>query len=235
MKVGEDIIAQNASWSFSGQVPLTFEKHVEKSVPLYNEGHNLVIGLSDFFLHKNSIGYEIGCSTGILTQAVAKRNKHKEATLIGLDIEPGMIDYANENYGNINGVQYECVDILEKDLKKADLIIAYYTIQFIKPKVRQLVIDKIYEALNWGGAFIMFEKVRAPDARFQDIANSLYMDYKLDQGYTPNQIVAKSKSLKGILEPFSSQGNLDCLARAGFVDVSTIMKYICFEGFLAIK
>jgi tRNA (cmo5U34)-methyltransferase len=38
-----------------------------------------------------------------------------------------------------------------------------------------------------------------------------------------------------VLEPFSTQGNLDMLKRAGFVDVMTIMKYVCFEGFLAIK
>ena len=45
----------------------------------------------------------------------------------------------------------------------------------------------------------------------------------------------KTRSLKGILEPFSTQGNLDLLSRAGFVDVMTVQKYLCFEGFLAIK
>mgnify|MGYP001803838090 CR=1 FL=1 len=81
----------------------------------------------------------------------------------------------------------------------------------------------------------MFEKVRAPDARFQDLASSLYMDYKLDQGYTPENIVSKSLSLKGVLEPFSTGGNLDLLRRAGFIDIISIMKYVSFEGFLAIK
>jgi tRNA (cmo5U34)-methyltransferase len=77
--------------------------------------------------------------------------------------------------------------------------------------------------------------VRAPDARFQDITTALYMDYKLERGYSPEEISAKNRSLKGVLEPFSTQGNLDLLARAGFVDTMTVMKYICFEGFLAIK
>ena len=52
---------------------------------------------------------------------------------------------------------------------------------------------------------------------------------------TPDEIIAKAKSLKGVLEPFSTQGNLDLLKRAGFVDIITIFKYLCFEGFLAIK
>ena len=81
----------------------------------------------------------------------------------------------------------------------------------------------------------MFEKVRGPDARFQDIFTSIYTDYKLEQGYSAEEIVNKAQSLKGVLEPFSTQGNLDLLARAGFVDVTTVMKHIPFEGFLAIK
>ena len=37
------------------------------------------------------------------------------------------------------------------------------------------------------------------------------------------------------MNPFSTKGNYDLLERAGFKDVMTIQKYICFEGFLAIK
>ena len=114
-------------------------------------------------------------------------------------------------------------------------MISYYTLQFVPPRLRQGIINKIYENLNWGGGFIFFEKVRGPDARFQDMLISLYTDFKIEQGYGPNEIIAKARSLKGVLEPFSTQGNLDLLKRAGFVDTMTVFKYCCFEGFLAIK
>jgi len=81
----------------------------------------------------------------------------------------------------------------------------------------------------------MVEKVRGPDARFQDIFNQIYVEYKLSKGYSPNQIVNKSNSLKGILEPFSSKANIDMLKRSGFKDINTVFKYSCFEGYLAIK
>jgi len=84
-------------------------------------------------------------------------------------------------------------------------------------------------------ALLLFEKVRAPDARFQDLMSSLYTDYKQDQGFSDAEIIAKSRSLKGVLEPFSTQGNLDLMSRAGFVDVMSVWKRLCFEGFLAIK
>ena len=64
---------------------------------------------------------------------------------------------------------------------------------------------------------------------------SLYNDHKRREGFSAEEILNKTASLKSVLEPFSTAGNLDLLRRAGFVDVMTIMKYLCFEGFLAIK
>ena len=81
----------------------------------------------------------------------------------------------------------------------------------------------------------MYEKVRANDARFQDIISNLYMEYKLEQGYEAEEIISKAKSLKGVLEPFSTEGNIDMLKRAGFVDILSVQKYMNFEGFLVIK
>ena len=115
------------------------------------------------------------------------------------------------------------------------MISSFFTMQFIKPSRRQLMFNKIFNSLDWGGCFFLFEKVRYPDARFQDIMNQLYIDYKLRKDYTSEQIITKSKSLKGILEPFSTQGNIDLAKRSGFTDYCTIFKNICFEGILFIK
>ena len=57
----------------------------------------------------------------------------------------------------------------------------------------------------------MVEKVRGPDARFQDIFNQIYVEYKLSKGYTAEEIINKANSLKSVLEPFSSSGNLQML------------------------
>jgi len=235
MEVGENLKVDNASWTFSGDVAKNFEDHVQKSVPLYLEGHQLVLEISDFFLHQNSICYEIGCSTGILCSKLAKHNEAKKARIIGIDVEPDMISFAKDKYGSLPNIDFECENIIESTLDSADLIVSYYTIQFISPSVRQILFDKLYQSLNWGGALLLFEKVRAPDARFQDIMTSIYTEYKLSEGYTPSEIVSKSKSLKGVLEPFSTNGNLELLKRAGFKDITTVLKYVCFEGFLAIK
>lgn len=234
-KVGDQIQAENANWSFGGNVAATFDAHVSKSVPLYEQGHELVAKVSDYFLTNGSVCYELGCSTGALTHRLAERNKSKSVKFIACDLEEKMAEHARERLRPFKNVTVIHGDIVELDLEPADFIVSYYTMQFIRPKFRQDVFDRIYKALNWGGAFVLFEKVRACDARFQDMMTTIYNDFKLDQGYDEAEIVGKARSLKGVLEPFSTQGNIDLMKRAGFVDVMTIQKYVSFEGFLAIK
>ena len=120
-------------------------------------------------------------------------------------------------------------------MKKNDFTISFFTIQFIKQNYRQTIINKIYKNLNWGGAFFFAEKVRSYDARTQDMMNEIYKEWKLFNGFTDREINAKTKSLKGVLDPFSTKGNNEMLKRAGFSDISSIAKFICFEVFLAIK
>ncbi len=236
MRVGHNIRANNANWTFGGDVPATFVDHIRQSVPLYEQGHSLVVELSDFFISASSLTYEIGVSTGELLRKLAEHHAGRPgARWVGLDVEGAMVGQARRHCEAAPNVEILHEDARLFDFEKADLIVSYYTMQFVPPRDRQMLFDKIYQALNWGGAFVLFEKVRAPDARFQDIITTLYNDFKLDQGFSTEEIVMKTRSLKGVLEPFSTKANREMLRRAGFVDHMTVQKYLSFEGFLAIK
>lgn len=234
IKTGQKIKTSNSNWKFSGKVVEQFDQHILKSVPLYYEGHELIGSISDHFLQNGSIVYDLGCSTGTLIKKLNKRHKEKKIYFKGIEIEGDMLKKAKK-LNHEKNVTFLNKDLKNIKLKKNDLTICYYTIQFIPPRVRQEVINKIYKSLNWGGAFLFFEKVRGPDARFQDILQTLYTEYKMSQGYNEKEIIGKTLSLKGILEPFSSNANVEMLKRAGFKDINLIFKRLCFEGYLAIK
>jgi tRNA (cmo5U34)-methyltransferase len=236
--VGDNLSSSSAGWKFSGKVAEAFTEHAGRSIPLYNQGHELILKTAEFFLQKDSLCYDIGISNGRLLGLLCEYFSGKGIRWVGIDSEPDMVEASRLHllkYNEHEHIELLNGDVMELEFASCDLIICYYTLQFIAPRNRQILLDRMYKALNWGGALILCEKVRGPDARFQDILTSLYTDYKLDQGYSESEIIHKSRSLKGVLEPFSTQGNLDLLKRAGFVDVMTLMKYICFEGFLAIK
>ena len=236
--VGEDIQADNGRWHFGEDIPQHFSSHVRRSVPYYDDGHRLAVKLSDYFVQPDSQCCEIGCSTGTLLGKLAQHHPHSVSWL-GIDKEPAMIEQAHKEL-QLKAPQHQNMtlvdgDALLMDLPTSDLMVAYYTIQFVPPRQRQELINKIYESLNWGGGFIFFEKIRGADARFQDMLTGLYNDYKLDQGYSGDEIIAKSRALKGVLEPFSEQGNIDLLKRAGFVDIMCVFRYLNFAGFVCIK
>jgi tRNA (cmo5U34)-methyltransferase len=236
MKVGQDIDVGRAGWTFGGGVAETFVEHVRRSVPYYDAGHDLVCQLSEFFCHGDSVCYEIGVSTGQLLRRLAEHQASKPGIRwVGIDPVESMIAKARQHCAGLPNVTLDVGDALTYGFEKSDLIVSYYCVQFVSPRSRQDVFHRIYESLHWGGALILFEKVRAPDARFQDMIVSLYNDYKRHEGFSPEEILNKTASLKSVLEPFSTDGNLGLLRRAGFVDVMTIMKYLCFEGFVAIK
>ena len=236
-KVGDNIKSSVGAFNFSGSVYKKFEKHVSKSVPFYNMGHNLICKLSSFFLVNKSVAYDLGSSTGNLSRSLSKYNKDLKIKIIGLDEETKMVNHAKKQLSKNDKkrIFFKKCDIKKFNFKKSDLIISYYTIQFIKPKYRQKIYDRIFSSLNYGGAFILFEKVRGSDARFQDIFTQLYHEFKFDQGFSKEEIYNKSSSIRGVLEPFTSKANIDYLKRAGFKDITPIMKYCSFEGFLAIK
>ncbi len=238
LEVGDALTAKRANWQFKGNVVKHFDEHVSRSVPYYEEGHSLIAKISDFFLYEDSLCYDLGCSTGALLRLLASFHSHKPSIrFVGIDSSEDMIEYAREKTKGegFSNIEYQQDNLCLYNYEPADLIISYYTLQFVRPSEKQAVVDKLYSSLKWGGALLLFEKVRACDARFQDIMTTLYTDYKLSQGYSGNELVAKTLSLKGVLEPFSTQGNWDMLKRAGFVDIMSVFKYVCFEGFLAIK
>ncbi len=235
LQTDKEIQQENAGWSFQN-IAEAFDEHVRRSVPLYNEGHELICKLSDFFLPDGARITELGTATGVLAEKFLQHNKRRtDVSYVGIDSVESMLEKARTRCAGDTRAEFVNQDLRSCSLEKSNMILSYYTMQFIHPQWRQEVFNKIYEALEWGGALVLFEKARAPDARFQDITTQLYIEFKLDNSFNEIEILGKQRSLKGVLEPFSTQGNLDMLRRAGFVDMMTIMKSICFEGFLAIK
>ena len=236
--VGDNINATRASWNFHGETALNIDDHVSKSVPGYTEGHEIILSLSDYFVTKNnSYIVDVGSSTGMLIKRLSERHSNKNLNFIGIDSVKEMCQIAKQkNTNSSHNIDFECIDFLNFEFKKPiSMFVSYYTMQFINTSIRQKFIDKIYNSLEWGGAFFLFEKIRSPDARFQDYMTQVYNDFKLRNGYTIEEINKKSESIRGILEPFSEQGNIDLFKRAGFKDFTTIYHNICFRGWLLIK
>ena len=66
---------------------------------MYNQMHWLCEQISDFYIKKDSVVYDIGCSTGSLLLNLAKRHKLKnKVKYYGIDIVDKMISFAKKKF-----------------------------------------------------------------------------------------------------------------------------------------
>ncbi len=190
--------------------------------------------LSDEFLSPGSRAYDLGCSTGALTARLAMRHRDRAVDVVGVDREPRMVTRARARCAPYPSIAIVEADLVAFELLPADLVVAHYTLQFVPPNERLGVVERITRALNRGGAFLLFEKVRPSDSHLEELTTALYHEWKREQGYTDAEIAAKARSLEGVLEPFTPEANVDLLRSAGFGDVMTVFRWLNWEGLLAL-
>ncbi|QQL47006.1 methyltransferase domain-containing protein [Streptococcus mutans] len=234
MEVGNDIKLVNGQWSFYNGVAKHFDDHVKLSVPLYEEGHELICYLSDFFLKDNSVCYEIGSSTGMLIKKLYRRHHDKNnTTFYGIEPVKEMIEVAQSN--DDTEIEYINDSIENVNMLSANLIVGYYFLQFIPISKRKEVIQKIYDSLVSGGGFILFEKELPLDPKIYKLMASSYMKFKIDHGFSPEEVLSKQFSLEGTMVTNTHSENRRLLSSVAFSHITTVMKYGEFNGYLCFK
>ncbi|MDA7473147.1 methyltransferase [Candidatus Pelagibacter ubique] len=224
------------NWKFNQKKSSSFESHIKKSVPDYLYTHGLIIKLIDFFTFPKSTIIDIGATTGNLIKKIHKRHSQKNLSFIAIEPEKKMVRFLKKNLRNIKNVKILNNNAENTNIIKSDMIISHYTIQFIKPSKRQGLIKKIYKSLNKYGCFIWFEKIKGKNSKFEFILSSLLNDHK-EINLSAKNIIAKAKSIRGIMEPLEDSENLKMLKKAGFNSskIQTIHQNLNFKGYLCLK
>lgn len=232
-QVGNGISAPSGVWTFGGDTPHAFDRHIRRSVPAYAECHDLILDIADQLVPAGGRCYDLGCSTGTLTASLAERLAPRGAEIIGVDREPQMIERAGARLENAPSTRFLACALEELELEPADVAVCFYTMQFVSPRQRDAVLGRIRSALEPHGALIQFEKVLAPTGRGQEVAEGAYFDFKRRQGFTNDEIAGKTRSLRGVLCPLSAEENYAMLRRAGFGEVIHVFRWLVFDGVVA--
>jgi tRNA (cmo5U34)-methyltransferase len=134
-----------------------------------------------------------------------------------------------------NNVDVICADINAINFENASIIVLNLTLQFISPKERQTLINKIYQGLNKGGALIVSEKIHFSDDNKQQLMTNLHVDFKRANGYSELEIAAKRQSIDNVLITDDKKTHFQRFEKAGFSISTCHFQCLNFASFLAVK
>lgn len=222
-------------FEFDEEVASVFDDMLNRSVPYYKQMQELTIDFALKFLEENDKVYDLGCSTA---STLIELSKHcnKKLNLVGIDNSQAMLNRAT-NKCRAFGVEIDLInaDMHRVDLYGAKLIISNYTLQFIRPLLREKLVKKIYDALSENGIFIFSEKVISSHKVLNKHCIDEYYAFKKNQGYSEFEIAQKREALENVLIPYTQEENLQMIKDAGFSHCEVIFKWVNFATFIAIK
>ncbi len=212
-------------FEFDEGVAAVFDDMIERSVPFYRENMELVV---DLLLRRMRPGMRIvdlGSSTGSLLIEAARRCG-ADVEFIGIDSAEAMVELAKKKAEAFGvDVDFVCDDLMRYDFGGADIVIANYTLQFIRPPVRGKAVAKIAASLKEGGMFLCSEKVLMEESWLNRQIIDIYHGYKEEQGYSKTEIMQKREALENVLVPYTIEENRRMLKEGGFKKVDTIFQW----------
>ncbi|MDD2357204.1 MAG: carboxy-S-adenosyl-L-methionine synthase CmoA [Thiovulaceae bacterium] len=223
-------------FEFDEEVAAVFDDMLARSVPYYKEAQEIVKHFTCKHTKEDSIIYDLGCSTASTLLSIEREIDKRGVRLIGIDNSQAMLEQAKKKIDIFNSkIELYEGDILEFEYDRASVFISNYTLQFIRPLVREKLIQKICESLHGGGIFIFSEKVISEHKLLNKEMIDYYYEFKKEQGYSQYEIMQKREALENVLIPYSESENIKMARGCGFSHCETIFRWNNFATFIAIK
>ena len=229
-------------FSFNDKVAEVFDDMFDRSVPHYRTVIHIMAAMIRRLAEPESCICDLGCATGSTLLELSRLLPDMNLRFVGLDNAPAMLDKARrkaEMFGKSAVIEFHRQDItdpgLPAALEDANIILCNYTLQFIRPMLRQKFIGQLAASLPPGGLLFVSEKIISRHSRLNRTFIDLYHDFKREQGYSELEIAAKREALENVLIPFTPEENRRLLKESGFQEVEMFFRWINFASFVALK
>ena len=224
---------------FDEKVSEVFPDMIRRSVPGY--GH--VTGLSGLIAKRyakpNTIIYDLGCSLGATTIAIANEVTKPGCRIVAVDNSEAMLTRArattNDRLVNPQAIEWLRKDITDMSFEACSVVVLNFTLQFIAIEQREDLLINIKNSLVPGGLMILAEKVVHDDTQSQQSLTNLHHDFKRANGYSELEIAGKRQAIENILVPETPSAHEARLTRAGFSEITEFFHCINFKAWLAVK
>ena len=223
---------------FDEKVVSVFDDMIQRSVPGYATIIAMTRIIAQQYAAAGSNCYDLGCSLGASTLAMRHGIATDGCRITAVDNSPAMVEKCRRIIDADPGeVPVEVIesDILDVEIENASIAVMNFTLQFLSPKRRDEMIQKIFDGMNEGGVMVLSEKIAYQDNDEDNFHISMYHNFKKLHGYSDMEVSQKRKSLENVLIPDTLQTHQKRLAAAGFKKSYVWFKCFNFVSLAAFK
>lgn len=223
---------------FDDKVADVFTDMINRSVPGYATIISMIGTLAERYCRPGSQVYDLGCSLGGATLAIARHVTHKDFQIIAVDNSRPMITRLNaalDSNADSALVKTVCADIGDIEIRNASVVVLNFTLQFIPVERRNALLRRIHDGMNPGGILILSEKIRFADDALNSLLIDMYHQFKQVQGYSQLEISQKRSALENVLIPETIAEHKERLKDAGFSSCDTWFQCFNFASLIAFR
>ena len=225
-------------FEFDENVASVFTDMISRSIPGYRTIVDHSGQLAGYFARPNTNCYDLGCSLGATTKALHRSISGKGIQIFAIDNSGAMIERCKEElvaFSSDVSLTIQQADICDIIVENASVVIMNFTLQFVSPRKRNELIERIYNGLNSGGCLIISEKVLFESPELNDLMIKLHHRFKRVEGYSDLEVSQKREAIEDVLIPETVEQHYARLRKAGFQSITNWFQCFNFASILAVK
>lgn len=186
-------------WTFeSTAIANNFDSHVREQLPWYELATESVAFIIRHYLPFGGLIYDIGASTGNIEKSIAELLEQRQARFVPIEKSKEM----SRAYDGSS----ECVtaDAVSFSFEEFDIAVCFLSLMFMPVCGRRELISRLLRKARPGGAIVIVDKVSPPSGYSGQVLRRMTMHWKLRNGASADEIIAKELSLSGIQRPMTT-------------------------------
>lgn len=227
-----------SDFRFDEQVADVFPDMIQRSVPGYQTILHTIGDLAKTYITPDSNVFDLGCSLGAASLAVARNSHHTKCKIIGVDNSTAMLERCERITSSFhlpNPIELRCESATDTLIQDASMVIMNFTLQFISPEQREALLSGIFNGLNPGGILILSEKIQHPSEQGNRLLIDLHHQFKRNNGYSELEVSQKRAALENVMLTDTFETHESRLKNVGFADVVMWFKCYNFCSLVAVK
>lgn len=227
--------ADPTCFAFDSEVSKIFPDMARRSIPLYEEAHRLHVALLRPILDQPRVRVcDVGASRGHFFKEICNQLQisvtegDERLELYAIDSSPDMLHLLAEEMPWVSCIR-ACAEHMKNFAEPMDIINMSYVLQFIEEDTEKTKVLRWAERnLSPDGVLILGQKDKI-DPPFEERFTEEYYAFRRRNGYTDEEIKAKTEALKGAMWPSHAEWLRALVCEVGFTSYEETTRWLQFS------